>query len=398
MSKTFAAPHVVSLPAFGNDVSCARRGFGAIDSFDGSGRTYPAERTVRFAPLASGWPSERARGASDSVNRDGQQTVLDRSLEVRTRTLPVASCGGQLNDEITLLDEEPTAMVDTPSGYPDVIVRRTGAADEACGAATSAGRELGRNSHDYGPWALCIKVRLDALVICPVSRAPGAPVQSTNYWREQCGTGAGMTHPPLRRSARRNAMSITRGRPAVFLDRDGTVTEPRHYPSSPSDLVLQPGVADALRELQHLGVALVLVTNQSGLARGFFTWHDLTAMHAHLCDLLGVSGVRLDGIYVCPHHPEGTVAGLAVRCGCRKPEGGLLFQAAEELGLDLERSWMVGDFASDVLAGHRAGCRTAWVGPAAVNGSCDDTVRPDLRRATSAEALLELTQACGRDA
>ncbi|MFE7076402.1 D-glycero-alpha-D-manno-heptose-1,7-bisphosphate 7-phosphatase [Streptomyces sp. NPDC057620] len=199
-------------------------------------------------------------------------------------------------------------------------------------------------------------------------------------------------------SVQESVTSRTRGRPAVFLDRDGTVTEPRHYPRSPSDLVLQTGVADALRELQHLGAALVLVTNQSGLARGYFTWNDLESIHAHLGDLLGASGVRLDGIYVCPHHPEGTVTGLAVHCKCRKPNAGLLMRAADELGLDLKRSWMVGDFASDVLAGHRAGCRTAWVGPAAVNASGDRTVQPDLRRATTAEALHELARATGGSA
>ncbi|MFC9288451.1 D-glycero-alpha-D-manno-heptose-1,7-bisphosphate 7-phosphatase [Streptomyces sp. NPDC057052] len=189
-----------------------------------------------------------------------------------------------------------------------------------------------------------------------------------------------------------------RGRPAVFLDRDGTVTEPRHYPNRPEDLVLQAGVADALRELASQGTALVLVTNQSGLARGYFTHHDLTAMHTHLKRLLlDAGGVRLDGIYVCPHHPDGSVPELSVRCDCRKPAPGLLLRASADLGLDLARSWMVGDFASDVRAGRNAGCRTAWTGPAADEGPGSahfgDDPEPDLRRRTSAQALRDIARA-----
>ncbi|MGD3112018.1 D-glycero-alpha-D-manno-heptose-1,7-bisphosphate 7-phosphatase [Streptomyces sp. YGL11-2] len=154
------------------------------------------------------------------------------------------------------------------------------------------------------------------------------------------------------------------GRPAVFLDRDGTLTEPRHYPSRPEDLVLQPDVEPALYELQTQRRALVVITNQSGLARGLFSALDLDAMHRHLRRLLQKSGVVLDGIYACPHHSDGAVDGLSFRCGCRKPRPGLLHHAAEELGLDLSASWMVGDFDSDVEAGRQAGCRTALVGPA----------------------------------
>ena len=189
-------------------------------------------------------------------------------------------------------------------------------------------------------------------------------------------------------------------RPAVFLDRDGTLTEPRHYPPRPSDLVLQPGIGPWLRTLrEEHGAALVVVTNHSGLARALFTARDLDAMLRHLRDELAAVGVELDGIYVCPHHVEGAVPELARPCSCRKPEPGMLLRAATELRLDLSRSWMVGDFATDVEAGHRAGCRTAWVGPRAVAATAvtatavapTTDVRPapspTLRRATTAEAL-----------
>ena len=184
-------------------------------------------------------------------------------------------------------------------------------------------------------------------------------------------------------------------RPAVFLDRDGTLTQPRHYPKSPADLVLQPGVGGPLRALQHMGVALVLVTNQSGLARGFFAAGDLTSMHEHLQERLAVEGVRLDGIYVCPHHPAGRVLSLAVRCRCRKPEAGLLLRAAQELNLDLERSWMVGDLITDVRAGRRAGCRTAWVGSAAMGaeGQQESPAESDLCTQNTETALWLIVRA-----
>lgn len=176
-------------------------------------------------------------------------------------------------------------------------------------------------------------------------------------------------------------------RPAVFLDRDGTLTEPRHYPSRPEDLVLQPGVGPELGRLQRQGRALVVITNQSGLARGLFSLQDLDDMHGHLREALAGHGVVLDGIYACPHHRDGAVDGLSFRCDCRKPGTGLLRWAADELGIGLTDSWMVGDAASDVAAGRAAGCRTAWVGPAAVRAASADPTTATLCTATTAAAL-----------
>jgi len=104
-----------------------------------------------------------------------------------------------------------------------------------------------------------------------------------------------------------------------------------------------------------------VITNQSGLARGYFTEDRLRRMHDHLASELARLGVRLDGIYHCPHHPEGAVPALAVECVCRKPRPGLLLRAAADLDLDLPRSWVLGDILDDVEAGHRAGCRTVLV-------------------------------------
>jgi D-glycero-D-manno-heptose 1,7-bisphosphate phosphatase len=148
---------------------------------------------------------------------------------------------------------------------------------------------------------------------------------------------------------------------AIFLDRDGTLVHPRHYPTRPADLHLYAGIGPALRLLQTAGFKLIMITNQSGLARGYFGEADLTRMHEYLASELAKLDVRLDGIYYCPHHPEGTVRDLAIECECRKPQPGMLFRAAAEHALELGRSWFVGDILDDIEAGRRAACRTVLV-------------------------------------
>jgi D-glycero-D-manno-heptose 1,7-bisphosphate phosphatase len=148
---------------------------------------------------------------------------------------------------------------------------------------------------------------------------------------------------------------------AIFLDRDGTLVQPRHYPTRPEELVLADGIVPELRAFQVAGWRLVVITNQSGVARGFMTEQDLARMHDALRQNLGAESVNLDGIYYCPHHPEGVVEPFAIECDCRKPQPGLLLRAAADLGITLERSWFVGDILDDIEAGSRAGCRTALV-------------------------------------
>jgi D-glycero-D-manno-heptose 1,7-bisphosphate phosphatase len=149
--------------------------------------------------------------------------------------------------------------------------------------------------------------------------------------------------------------------PALFLDRDGTLVQPRHYPSRPRDLQLCEGVGPELRLLHLAGFRLVVITNQSGIARGYFTEADLRRMHRHLARQLRRCGARLDAVYHCPHHPDGMIPELAVLCSCRKPRPGLVLRAAADLDLDVSRSWFVGDILDDVEAGNRAGCRTVLV-------------------------------------
>jgi D-glycero-D-manno-heptose 1,7-bisphosphate phosphatase len=148
---------------------------------------------------------------------------------------------------------------------------------------------------------------------------------------------------------------------AVFLDRDGTLVHRRHYPSRPDDLHLYAGIGPELRRIQQAGFRLVVVTNQSGLARGLFSEADLQRMHDHLIDQLARDGIRLDAIHYCPHHPDGIIPDLTVHCRCRKPWPGMLLQAGRDLRLDLQRSWLVGDILDDIEAGNRAGCRSILV-------------------------------------
>ena len=145
-------------------------------------------------------------------------------------------------------------------------------------------------------------------------------------------------------------------RPAVFLDRDGTLIEEKVYLSRPELVRLLPGVAQALRDLAAAGFACVVITNQSGLGRGLFTVADLGAVHEELTRQLTQAGAALDGFYFCPHVPA-TSDQTVIEHFDRKPGPGLLLRAAVELGLDLTTSWMVGDAVSDALAGRHAGCR-----------------------------------------
>ena len=177
-------------------------------------------------------------------------------------------------------------------------------------------------------------------------------------------------------------MTLTAGRPAVFLDRDGTINEQMGYVNHLSRFQLLPGVARAIRSLNEAGLPVVVVTNQSGLARGYFPESLLEAVHAELHRLLAREGAHLDGLYICPHHPEAKEERFRLDCDCRKPRPGLLERAAAELGLDLGRSYMVGDRWSDLRCGAAVGATTVLVltgygrGDAAYVGP-GQTVQPD---------------------
>ena len=150
-------------------------------------------------------------------------------------------------------------------------------------------------------------------------------------------------------------------RPAVFIDRDGTLTEEVGYVNHPSRLRLLPRSAEAVCRLNRAGVAAVVATNQAGIARGYFSEEVLEAVNAALVRQLEAAGARLDGLYVCTHHSTEGAPPYRAACDCRKPQPGLLQRAARDLGLDLAASTMVGDKASDLEPARRVGARGVLV-------------------------------------
>ena len=144
---------------------------------------------------------------------------------------------------------------------------------------------------------------------------------------------------------------------AVFIDKDGTLVHDVPYNVDPSRLALRADAGPALRALQEAGYALVLVTNQAGVALGRFPEAALAPLWDAIRERLEENGVKLTAVYYCPHHPAGHGV-YARRCDCRKPQDGLLRRAACAHGIDLAQSWMIGDILDDVEAGHRAGCRS----------------------------------------
>jgi D-glycero-D-manno-heptose 1,7-bisphosphate phosphatase len=150
-------------------------------------------------------------------------------------------------------------------------------------------------------------------------------------------------------------------RRAVFLDRDGTVNEERDYLWRVEDFIFIPGVPEAIRRLNEAGWLVVVVTNQSGVARGYYGEEDVERLHRHIKRLLAAAGARIDAFYFCPHHPREGVGAYRRDCDCRKGQPGMLLRAASELGIDLSRSFMVGDKVADVEAGEAAGCTPLMV-------------------------------------
>lgn len=150
-------------------------------------------------------------------------------------------------------------------------------------------------------------------------------------------------------------------REAVFLDRDGTLIEEVNYLAAPEQVRLIPGAADAVRRVNDAGALVVVVTNQAGVARGYFPESRVAEVHDHLASLLAARVAYVDAFHYCPHHPTEGVGEYRVACRCRKPLPGMLLSAARELDIDLGRSWMIGDKMCDAKAGEAAGCRTLLV-------------------------------------
>ena len=190
-------------------------------------------------------------------------------------------------------------------------------------------------------------------------------------------------------------------KPAVFLDRDGVVIEDSHYLGKPEQVRLIPGSAEAIASLNRAGWPVVIVSNQSGVARGKFSEADVHRVHAHLAELLHGYGAKIDAFHFCPHHPEAELAAFRIECACRKPRAGMLVRAAAELRLDLRASWMIGDRVTDLEAGSKVGCRTvlvrtgygACINPAALDR---DALNVELVAANLSDAVTKLGLAAGQ--
>ena len=165
-------------------------------------------------------------------------------------------------------------------------------------------------------------------------------------------------------------------RPAAFLDRDGVLNVDHGYAHRPDQLEWIAGAPEAVRLLNEAGYYVIVVTNQSGVARGYYEEAAVHQFHAHMQDALRAQGAHIDAFYYCPHHPEGTVKELAVRCRCRKPEPGMLEQAAREWPIDLPRSFLIGDKDDDMAAAAAFNIRGIKFDSAA--NSLTDLVRREL--------------------
>jgi len=151
---------------------------------------------------------------------------------------------------------------------------------------------------------------------------------------------------------------------ALFLDRDGVINVDHGYVGRPEDFEIIPGIISVLRAARKRGFLLIVVTNQSGIARGYFSAEAYQAVEGYMCRRLAEYGVELTAVYHCPHHPEGVVPGVSMECSCRKPAPGLIEQAALDHHIDVTRSILVGDKETDIQAGRAAGVgRTIVISP-----------------------------------
>jgi len=172
------------------------------------------------------------------------------------------------------------------------------------------------------------------------------------------------------------------GRRAVIMDRDGTVCEEVGYVNHVDRIRLLPRSAEAIRRLNEAGFQTVIITNQAGVARGYFDEPLIDEVHDKVRQMLAEGGARVDGIYYCPHHPEAGQPPYRKACDCRKPRPGMLLRARDEMGIDLRSSFMVGDSMRDVGAGKSVGATTVLVKTGYGKGELEHrsdgwTIRPD---------------------
>lgn len=167
-------------------------------------------------------------------------------------------------------------------------------------------------------------------------------------------------------------MSMNSKKPAVFLDRDGVLTKEKGYVTEVDQMELFPYVAECVHQIKGKGFLTIVVTNQSGVARGLFSEDELHKMNSFLLDRTGV-----EAVYYCPHHPQGVVKRYAKECRCRKPGTGMLDAACKDFSIDREASYMVGDRACDILMGQKAGLKTILLESGYGTARMETAVTPD---------------------
>lgn len=183
---------------------------------------------------------------------------------------------------------------------------------------------------------------------------------------------------------------------AVFIDKDGTLIPDIPYNIDLELIELEENSIRGLKEIKRAGYLLIIISNQSGVARGYFAEKELERVKEKLTLLLTNQGIKLDGFYYCPHHPEGIIKEYIADCGCRKPKAGMIIKAAEDFEVDLSQSWMIGDILNDVEAGNTAGCRTILID----NGNETEWIMNKNRQASAivksineaAELILEFAE------
>ena len=148
---------------------------------------------------------------------------------------------------------------------------------------------------------------------------------------------------------------------AVFLDRDGTINEEMGYINHPDRFVVFPFVAEAIRIFNQLGLKVIVVTNQSGIARGYFEESMVIGLHDRLVKGMAQADASIDAIYYCPHHPTEGIKPYRLECDCRKPKPGMIIQAARDHDIDLKKSYMIGDRYKDIVFGNNLNLRTGFV-------------------------------------
>ncbi len=292
-----------------------------------------------------GAKGEESLGKDIASRINGRSVVLSGATTIRELMAVVMRC------RLLITNDTGPMHVAAACGVPVVAV--FGPTDSSTTAPYGQERSVVREPVDCAP-CLLRECPIDHRCMTRISadRVYDVAVQQVSGLRVR-GERPGENNSSVPQTSGLRSGRVLEGY-TIFLDRDGTLNPDPGYIKSPDQFELFPGVAQALARLKLAGARLILVTNQSGIARGILSRHTLEAIHKKLARLLDRVGVTLDGIYFCPHHPDDG-------CGCRKPNRGMIDQAVQEQGVDLERAYMIGDHLRDIELAKRVGVRSVLV-------------------------------------